>query len=99
MLSRFPHCNIRCNIFYAFFNEESKTWFPLIAVIRPWISRDYTGYSFVANDGRTIREFGFQQNLDEDKAYEYADLFYGLDSADEVCAEAAKLKKQGVIIS
>ncbi len=80
-------------------NEEAETGFPLIVVIKPWVSRDYTGYRFTAQDGRKIEEFAFQQDLDAEQAYEYADQFSGLNSVEEVCEKAKQLKKQGIIVS
>ena len=75
-------------------SEKTKNGYPLIMILKPWISLGYAGNIFYVNEADERREVYFQPFFDGEKAYEYSCQFAGLNSTDEVCEKADKLRMQ-----
>lgn len=75
-------------------NEKATSGNPLLMVVKPWVSRDYSGNIFYVSDGLNRREVCFQPFFDDDKAYEFANKFYGLNSCDEVCKMEEEIREK-----
>lgn len=74
--------------------EKAKNGYPLFMISKPWVSRDYAGDIFYANDGEERREVHFQPFFNYEEAYKFASQFVGLDSVDEVCEKAKAMDMQ-----
>ena len=75
-------------------NEKSNNGNPLLMLVKPWVSHDYSGNIFYVDNGGDRREVFFQSFFDDDKACEFASQFLGLNSCDEVCKKEEELREE-----